>query len=32
VNVPFTHAIRAVSRWGSGCRELVTAIEPKRAP
>lgn len=32
VNVPFTHAIRAVSRWGSGCQELVTAIEPKRAP
>jgi len=32
VNVPFTHAIRAVSRWGSGCRELVTAMDPKAAP
>lgn len=32
VNVPFTHAIRAVSRWGSGCRELVAAIERKPAP
>jgi uncharacterized membrane protein len=32
VNVPFTHAIRAVSRWGSGCRELVTAMDRKAAP
>jgi uncharacterized membrane protein len=32
VDVPFTHAIRAVSRWGSGCRELVDAIERKAAP
>ncbi|HXW74620.1 MAG TPA: DUF502 domain-containing protein [Steroidobacteraceae bacterium] len=32
VDVPFTHAIRAVSRWGSGCRELVAAIERKPAP
>ena len=31
VNVPFTHAIRAVSRWGSGCRELVTAMDRKSA-
>jgi len=27
VNVPFTQAIRSVSRWGSGCEELVAAME-----
>ncbi|MBS0578561.1 MAG: DUF502 domain-containing protein [Proteobacteria bacterium] len=27
VDVPFTHAIRAVSRWGSGCKDLVAAME-----
>jgi uncharacterized membrane protein len=32
VSVPFTHAIRAVSRWGSGCRELVAAMDRKVAP
>jgi uncharacterized membrane protein len=32
VNVPFTHAIRAISRWGSGCKELVAAMERKPAP
>lgn len=32
LDVPFTHAIRAVSRWGSGCRELVAAMDRKAAP
>jgi uncharacterized membrane protein len=31
VNVPFAHAIKAISRWGSGCQELVAAMEPKAA-
>jgi len=31
LDVPFTHAIRAVSRWGSGCRELVAAMDRKAA-
>lgn len=26
LDVPFTQAIRAVSRWGSGCRELVAGM------
>jgi uncharacterized membrane protein len=32
LEVPFTHAIRAVSRWGSGCRELVAAMDDKKGP
>ena len=28
LNVPFTQAIRSVSRWGSGCKELVAAMTP----
>jgi uncharacterized membrane protein len=32
VNVPFTQAIRAISRWGSGCDELVAAMEPGGQP
>jgi uncharacterized membrane protein len=28
VNVPFTHAVRAISHWGEGCKELVAAIQP----
>ena len=27
VNVPFTEAVKAVSRWGSGSKELVAAME-----
>src|SRR6185295_15595206 len=27
VNVPFTDAIRVVSRWGSGAKDLVAAME-----
>ena len=31
VNVPVWHALRAVSRWGLGCKELVAAMQ-KSAP
>jgi len=31
LNVPFTQAIRVVSQWGSGCRDLVGAVELKKA-
>jgi uncharacterized membrane protein len=31
VNVSFAHAIKAISRWGSGCQELVAAMETKVA-
>jgi len=31
VDVPVTHAIQAVSRWGSGCKDLVAAMAPKEA-
>jgi uncharacterized membrane protein len=30
VNVPFTHAIRVVSHWGSGSKDLVNAIEREK--
>lgn len=29
LDVPFTHAMRVISRWGSGCEELVAAMEPR---
>lgn len=34
VNVPFTQAVRTVSQWGSGAKELVAAMEhePQAAP
>ncbi|HXZ60493.1 MAG TPA: DUF502 domain-containing protein [Steroidobacteraceae bacterium] len=32
VDVPFTRAIQAVSRWGSGCRDLVAAMADKKVP
>jgi len=32
VDVPFTHALAAVSRWGSGCSELVAAMAGKDGP
>src|SRR5262245_55267316 len=31
VDIPFTHAVRALSRWGSGSKELVDAMEKHRA-
>jgi uncharacterized membrane protein len=31
VDVPFTHALRSVSRWGSGSKELVAAMKPEVA-
>ena len=30
VNVPFTQAIKAITRWGSGSKELVAAIQQSR--
>jgi len=39
VNISFTRAIRTVSRWGEGCKEMVAAMEdspggivPRRGP
>jgi uncharacterized membrane protein len=32
LNVPFTQAVKAVTRWGSGCKELVAAMEGRPAP
>lgn len=31
VDVPFTHAVKALSRWGSGTKEFVEAMEKHRA-
>src|SRR5262245_14369963 len=31
VDVPFTHAIRSLSRWGSGSKELVAAMKDRKA-
>jgi len=31
VDVPFTHAVRALSRWGAGSKELVEAMENRKA-
>ena len=31
VDVPFTHALRSVSRWGSGSKELVAAMKIESA-
>ena len=28
VNVPFTDAVRVVSRWGYGAKDLVAAMQP----
>jgi len=30
LNVPFTQAVKAISRWGSGSKDLVAAMEQKR--
>jgi uncharacterized membrane protein len=32
VNVPFTQAIKVITRWGSGSRELVAAMQESRIP
>jgi uncharacterized membrane protein len=32
LNVPFTAALKTISRWGSGSKELVAAMERERAP
>lgn len=32
LNVPFTQAIKAISHWGSGCKDLVTSMERKKTP
>lgn len=32
LNVPFTHAVKSLSRWGSGSKELAAAMRPENAP
>jgi uncharacterized membrane protein len=32
INVPFTQALKAVSQWGSGCRDLVAAMRDSQQP
>ena len=32
VDVPFTQAVQAITRWGSGSRELVAAMQESRIP
>jgi uncharacterized membrane protein len=32
VNVPFAHAIKVITRWGSGSSELVNAMQERRVP
>jgi uncharacterized membrane protein len=32
LDVPFTQAIKAVTRWGSGSKELVAAMQGRRTP
>jgi uncharacterized membrane protein len=32
VDVPFTHAVSVISRWGAGSRELLAAMQPKALP
>ena len=32
LDVPFTEALRVVSRWGAGAKEFVAAMEGKGAP
>jgi uncharacterized membrane protein len=31
VDVPFTHAIKLLSQWGCGTKELVAAMKPRKA-
>jgi uncharacterized membrane protein len=30
LHVPFTHAVKSLTRWGSGSKELVTAMEERK--
>jgi uncharacterized membrane protein len=32
LDVPFTQAMKTVSRWGFGCKDLVAAMEGKKQP
>ena len=32
LNVPFTHAVKAITRWGEGSKELVAAMQEEQAP
>jgi uncharacterized membrane protein len=32
LNIPFTHAVRTIARWGSGSKELVAAMQGDRPP
>ena len=32
LDVPFTEAVKAVTRWGTGSKELVAAMESRRTP
>lgn len=32
LDVPFTHMVKAVSRWGSGSKDLVAAMDRNKAP
>jgi uncharacterized membrane protein len=32
LDVPFTHAVKAISRWGSGSEELVAAMTTGEVP
>ena len=32
LNVPFTQAIKAISQWGSGSKDLVASMERKKTP
>lgn len=32
VNVPFSHAVRMVTRWGAGSKELIDAMQGRRTP
>ena len=32
LNVPFTHAVKAITRWGSGSKELVASMQNDRTP
>jgi len=32
LNVPFTQAVKAVTRWGSGSKALVEAMQQRRTP
>ena len=32
LNIPFPHAVKAVTRWGSGSKDLVAAMQAEKAP